>query len=41
MRKLALSATLLFLATTVLAQSSPQVVSEVHLSTVKPGMTAQ
>ena len=41
MRKFALIATLLFLATSVLAQSSPQVVSEVHVTTVKPGMVAQ
>lgn len=41
MRKLALIATLLLLATSVLAQSSPQVVSEVNISTPKPGMTAQ
>lgn len=41
MRKLALIVTLLFLATLVLAQSSPQVVSEVNLARPKPGMTAQ
>jgi len=33
--------TLLSLATLALAQSSPQVVSEVNVSTPKPGMTAQ
>jgi hypothetical protein len=41
MRKFALIATLLFLATSVLAQSSPQVVSEVNVAMPKPGMTAQ
>jgi hypothetical protein len=41
MRKLALSVILLFLATSVWAQSSPQVVSEVHITTVKLGLTAQ
>jgi len=41
MRKFALIATLLFLASSVLAQSSPQVISEVFVTTVKPGMTAQ
>ena len=41
MRKLALIVTLLLLATSVLAQSSPQVVSEVYVTTIKPGMTAQ
>ncbi len=41
MRKFALIATLLLLAASVLAQSSPQVVSEVNISTPKPGMTAQ
>ena len=33
--------TLLFLSASVLAQSSPQVVSEVHVTSAKPGMTAQ
>jgi hypothetical protein len=41
MRKFALIATLLFLASSVLAQSSPQVISEVFVTTVKPGMTSQ
>lgn len=41
MRKLALIATLLFLTTTLFAQSSPQVVSEVNVSTPKAGMTDQ
>jgi hypothetical protein len=41
MRKSALIATLLFLANSALAQSSPQMVSEVNLSTPKAGMTAQ
>jgi len=41
MRKFALIAILLFLVTSVLAQSSPQVVSEAHLTMAKPGMTAQ
>jgi len=41
MRKLVLFCTLLFVCTTVLAQSSPQLVSEVNISTPKPGMTAQ
>jgi len=41
MRKLALVVALLLLATSVLAQSSPQVVSEVNFSMPKAGMTAQ
>jgi hypothetical protein len=41
MRKCALFVTLLLLATSALAQSSPQVVSEVYVTTIKPGMTAQ
>ena len=41
MRKFALIVTLLLLATSVLAQSSPQLVSEANISTPKPGMTAQ
>ena len=41
MRKLALFVTVLFLATLALAQSSPEVVSEVYVTTVKAGMTAQ
>jgi hypothetical protein len=41
MRKFALFVTLLLLATSALAQSSPQVVSEVNVAMAKPGMTAQ
>jgi len=41
MRKFALFCTLLFVCTSMLAQSSPQLVSEVHIITAKPGMTAQ
>lgn len=41
MRKVALFVALLILAASGLAQSSPQVVSEVFVTTVKPGMTAQ
>ena len=41
MRKILCFVTLLLLATSVLAQSSPEVVSEVYVTTVKPGMTAQ
>lgn len=41
MRKFALIVTLLLLATSVLAQSSPQMVSEVNIATPKPGMTTQ
>jgi hypothetical protein len=41
MRKLALLVTLFCLATLALAQSSPQVVSEVNHARPKPGMTAQ
>ena len=41
MRKLALAVTLLFLAISVVAQSSPQMVSEVNLAMPKPGMTNQ
>ena len=41
MRKFALFVTLLLLATSALAQSSPQVVSEVNMATPKPGMTTQ
>src|SRR5260370_14377489 len=40
MRKLVFCALLLTPAS-ILAQSSPRMVSEVHLSTPKPGMTAQ
>jgi len=41
MRKFAFVATMLFLAISVLAQSGPQMVSEVNISTPKPGMTSQ
>jgi len=41
MRKFATFVTLLFLSISALAQSSPQMVSEVHITTAKPGMTAQ
>jgi hypothetical protein len=41
MRKFALFCTLLFVCTSMLAQSSPQIVSEVHITAPKPGMTAQ
>ena len=41
MRKLALVCTLVFLSISVLAQSSPQMVSEVNIAMPKPGMTAQ
>jgi hypothetical protein len=41
LRKFVLIVTLLLLATSVLAQSSPQMVSEVYVTTTKPGMTAQ
>lgn len=40
MHKLAFCA-LLLIPASILAQSSPQMVSEVHISTPKPGMTAQ
>jgi hypothetical protein len=40
-RKILFFVTLLLLATSVLAQSSPEVVSEVYVTTAKPGMTAQ
>ncbi len=41
MRKLALIVTLLLLAISAAAQSSPQIVSEVNMSTPKSGMTNQ
>jgi len=41
MRRIALITTLLLLATSLLSQSSPQLVSEAHLTMAKPGMTAQ
>jgi hypothetical protein len=41
MRKLALLVTLLFLSISGLAQSTPQVVSEVNITMPKPGMTSQ
>ncbi len=41
MRRFALVVTLLFLSISVLAQSSPQMVSEVNVSMAKPGMTAE
>jgi hypothetical protein len=41
MRKLALFCTLLCVSASVLAQSGPRIVSEVNISTPKPGMTAQ
>ena len=41
MRKVALLMTLLFCATVALAQSSPQMVSEVNIATPKLGMTSQ
>jgi hypothetical protein len=41
MRKFALIVTLLFLAISVLAQSGPQMVSEVNFSMPKAGMTSQ
>jgi len=41
MRKFAPIVPLLLFATSVLAQSSPQMVSEVNIATPKPGMTAQ
>lgn len=41
MRKFAFVVTMLFLSISVLAQSSPQIISEVNVSTPKPGMTAQ
>jgi hypothetical protein len=41
MRKFALFVTFLFLSISVLAQSSPQTVSEVHITYAKPGMTTQ
>jgi len=41
MHKFAIFCTLLFLSISVLAQSSPQMVSEVNIVTVKSGMTSQ
>ena len=41
MRKIALVCAVLFVSLSMLAQSSPQMVSEVHVTTPKPGMTAQ
>ena len=41
MSKLAVCCFLLSVPASVLAQSSPQTVSEVHVSTPKPGMSAQ
>jgi hypothetical protein len=41
MRKFGLFCALLFLSATMLAQSSPQIVSEVHITTPKPGMVTQ
>lgn len=41
MRKFALFIILLFLSISAVAQSSSQMVSEVHITTAKPGMTAQ
>ena len=41
MRKILLCCSLLVVSTSILAQSSPQLVSEVHLTKPKPGMTAQ
>jgi hypothetical protein len=41
MRKFALFCSLLFVCTAMLAQSSPQIVSEVHITSAKPGMVAQ
>jgi len=41
MRKFVLFCTLLFVCTSMLAQSSPQIVSEVNIAMPKPGMNAQ
>jgi hypothetical protein len=41
MRKFVLFCSLLSVSASILAQSSPQMVSEVHVTTPKPGMTAQ
>lgn len=41
MCKLLFSCSLLLVPTCIVAQSSPQMVSEVHVTTPKPGMTAQ
>jgi hypothetical protein len=41
MRKFVLFCSLLFVSASVLGQSSPQTVSEVHVATIKPGTTAQ
>jgi hypothetical protein len=41
MRKFALFVAMLFIAISALAQSSPQMVSEVNVSAPKPGMSAQ
>lgn len=41
MRKIALASAVFCLSLSMLAQSSPQLVSEVHVATPKPGMTTQ